>query len=318
MGRYIARRLLSAIPVLFLVSLISFMLMRLVPGDPAATIAGLQATPEEIEHIRRQLGLDQPLINQLGSWYWQLLQGNLGDSILLGRSVTEAIVERLPVSLSIALYALALTLLVALTTGVLAAMHQNTWVDQLFMTIALIGVSLPNFWLGLMLIILFAVHLGWLPSGGYVPFSESFTGWLASATMPAVSLALLQMGLLARITRSTMLEVLRQDYIRTARAKGMPPWIVIGKHALKNVMIPVITVIGIIFSLLIGGSVVIETVYSIPGVGRLVGSAILRRDYPVIQGALLFIAGMLVFINLVVDVLYAYFDPRVRYDDGGK
>ena len=318
MGRFVARRLLSAIPVLFLVSLISFMLMRLVPGDPAVIIAGLQATPEEIESIRRQLGLDQPLINQLGSWYWQLLQGNLGDSILLGRSVTESIIERLPVSLSIALYALVLTLVVALTSGILAAMRQNTWVDQLFMTIALIGVSLPNFWLGLMLIILFAVNLGWLPSGGYVPLSESFTGWLASTTMAAVSLALLQMGLLARITRSTMLEVLQQDYIRTAKAKGMPPWIVIGKHALKNVMIPVITVIGIIFSLLIGGSVVIETVYSIPGVGRLVGSAILRRDYPVIQGSLLVIAGMLVFINLVVDVLYAYFDPRVRYDNDGK
>jgi len=318
MGRYVARRLLSAIPVLFLVSLISFMLMRLVPGDPAAIIAGLQATPEEIEHIRRQLGLDQPLINQLGSWYWQLLQGNLGDSILLGRSVSQSIIERLPVSLSIALYALVLTLVVALTSGVFAAMRQNTWIDQLLMTIALIGVSLPNFWLGLMLIILFAVNLGWLPSGGYVPLSESFTGWLASTTLPAISLALLQMGLLARITRSTMLEVLQQDYIRTARAKGMPPWIVIGKHALKNVMIPVITVIGIIFSLLIGGSVVIETVYSIPGVGRLVGSAILRRDYPVIQGSLLVIAGMLVFINLVVDVLYAYFDPRVRYDNDGK
>jgi peptide/nickel transport system permease protein len=201
---------------------------------------------------------------------------------------------------------------------VFAAMRQNTWIDQLLMTIALIGVSLPNFWLGLMLIILFAVNLGWLPSGGYVPLSESFAGWLASTTLPAISLALLQMGLLARITRSTMLEVLQQDYIRTARAKGMPPRIVIGKHALKNVMIPVITVIGIIFSLLIGGSVVIETVYSIPGVGRLVGSAILRRDYPVIQGSLLVIAGMLVFINLVVDVLYAYFDPRVRYDNDGK
>jgi peptide/nickel transport system permease protein len=157
-----------------------------------------------------------------------------------------------------------------------------------------------------MLIILFAVQLQWLPSGGYVPFTEDLGGWLASATLPAISLALLQMGLLARITRSTMLEVLRQDYIRTAEAKGMPPWIVVGKHALKNVMIPVITVVGIIFSLLLGGSVVIETIYSIPGVGRLMGSAILRRDYPVIQGGMLFIAGMLVFINLVVDVLYAF------------
>ena len=318
MGRYIVRRLLSAIPVLFLVTLISFLIMKLVPGDPATIIGGLQATPAEIEHIRRQLGLDQPFHIQVLSWYGQLLRGNLGDSFLLGRSVTRAIVERLPVTLSISFYALVLTLLVALTSGVMAALRQNTWVDQLFMTFALIGVSLPNFWLGLMLIILFAVHLQWLPSGGYVPLTQDFGGWLASATLPAISLSLLQMGLLARITRSTMLEVLRQDYIRTAQAKGMPPWIVVGKHALKNVMIPVITVIGIIFSLLLGGSIVIETVYSIPGVGRLIGSAILRRDYPVIQGGLLFIATMLVFINLLVDILYAYFDPRVRYGRDGQ
>ncbi len=318
MGRYILRRLLSAIPVLFLVTLISFLLMKLVPGDPALIIGGLQATPDEIEHIRRQLGLDKPLHIQILSWYGQLLQGDLGDSILLGRSVTQAILERLPVTLSVSFYALVLTLLIALTSGVFAALRQNTWIDQLFMTVALIGVSLPNFWLGLMLIILFAVHLRWLPSGGYVPLAEDFGGWLASTTLPAVSLALFQVGLLARITRSTMLEVLRQDYIRTARAKGMPPWIVIGKHALKNVMIPVITVIGIIFALLLGGSIVIETVYSLPGVGRLIGSAILRRDYPVIQGGLLFIAAMLVFINLLVDILYAYFDPRVRYGRDGQ
>ena len=318
MGRYIIRRLLSAIPVLFLVTLISFLIMKLVPGDPALVIGGLQATPAEIEHIRRQLGLDQPFHVQVLSWYGRLLQGDLGDSFLLGRSVTQAILERLPVTLSISFYALVLTLLLALVSGVLAALRQNTWVDQFFMTFALIGVSLPNFWLGLMLIILFAVQLQWLPSGGYVPLTENPAGWLAGATLPAISLALFQVGLLARITRSTMLEVLRQDYIRTARAKGMPPWVVVGKHAFKNVMIPVITVIGIIFALLLGGSIVIETVYSIPGVGRLVGSAILRRDYPVIQGSLLFIAGMLLFVNLLVDILYAYFDPRVRYGRDGE
>jgi peptide/nickel transport system permease protein len=318
MGRYIVRRLLSAIPVLFLVTLISFSIMKLVPGDPALVIGGLQATPAEIEHIRHQLGLDQPFHVQVLSWYGRLLRGDLGDSFLLGRSVTQAILERLPVTLSISFYALVLTLLLALVSGVLAALRQNTWVDQFFMTFALIGVSLPNFWLGLMLIILFAVQLQWLPSGGYVPLTESPAGWLAGATLPAISLALFQVGLLARITRSTMLEVLRQDYIRTARAKGMPPWIVVGKHAFKNVMIPVITVIGIIFALLLGGSIVIETVYSIPGVGRLVGSAILRRDYPVIQGSLLFIAGMLLFVNLLVDILYAYFDPRVRYGRDGE
>ncbi len=317
MLRYIAGRLVSAVPVIFLVTLISFLLMKLVPGDPAMIIAGLSATPAEVEHIRHQLGLDQPFWTQLWTWYGNLLRGDLGQSLLLGRSVTISILERLPVTLSISFYALFLTLLVALLSGTLAALRQNSWVDQLMMTIALIGVSLPNFWLGLMLIILFAVWLGWLPSGGYVPLLEDPGGWLAAATLPALSLAMLQMGLLARITRATMLEVLRQDYIRTARAKGMPPWVVVGKHAFKNVMIPVVTVTGIIFSLLMGGSVVIETVYSIPGVGRLMASAILRRDYPVIQGGMLFVAAMLLVVNLVVDVLYAWFDPRVRYGRDG-
>lgn len=317
MIRFIAGRLVSAVPVILLVTLISFLLMKLVPGDPAMIIAGLSATPAEVEHIRHQLGLDQPFWTQLWTWYGNLLQGDLGQSLLLGRSVTLSILERLPVTLSISFYALFLTLVAALTSGTLAALRQNTWVDQTMMTIALVGVSLPNFWLGLMLIILFAVWLGWLPSGGYVPFLDDPWGWLAAATLPAVSLAMLQMGLLARITRATMLEVLRQDYIRTAKAKGMPPWIVVGKHAFKNVMIPVVTVTGIIFSLLMGGSVVIETVYSIPGVGRLMASAILRRDYPVIQGGMLFVAAMLLLVNLVVDVLYAWFDPRVRYGRDG-
>jgi peptide/nickel transport system permease protein len=209
-----------------------------------------------------------------------------------------------------------LTLLVGILSGVLAALRQNSWVDQAVMTFALIGVSVPNFWLGLMLIVLFAVHLGWLPSGGYVDFRDDLFGWLQATTLPAISLAMLQMGLLARITRSTMLEVLRQDYIRTARAKGLPEHRVVGLHALKNAMIPVVTVIGIIFSLLLSGSVVIETIFSIPGLGSLLGSAILRRDYPVIQGGLLLVATTLLLLNLLVDVLYAYFDPRVRYRDG--
>ncbi|MCP5150425.1 MAG: ABC transporter permease [Ectothiorhodospiraceae bacterium] len=316
MIRYIINRLLISIPVLFLVSLISFSIMQLVPGDPAVLIAGLSATPAEVEQVRIQLGLDKPFHVQLLSWYGNMLDGNLGTSLLLGRDVLEVTLERLPVSFSIALYALVLTVAVGIFSGIVAALRQNTWVDQIVMTIALVGVSLPNFWLALMLVILFAVQLGWLPSSGYVDFREDLVGWFQAATLPAVSLAMLQMGLLARITRSTMLEVLRQDYIRTARAKGLPHYRVVGKHALKNVMIPVITVLGIIFSLLLSGSVVIETIFSIPGMGSLLGSSILRRDYPVIQGGLLFVATMLLLLNLVVDVLYAYFDPRVRYDDG--
>ncbi|RAI01756.1 peptide ABC transporter [Acuticoccus sediminis] len=311
---YIIRRLLYVIPVLLIISLISFSLMQLVPGDPAIVVAGTSASNEEIERVREQLGLNQPFHVQLLTWYANLFRGDLGTSFLLGRDVVEVTLERLPVSLSIAIYALVLTLIFGIMLGIIAALRQNSWVDQAVMTVALIGVSLPNFWLGLILIVIFAVELGWLPTAGYVPFTEDIVGWLRSTTLPAVSLAMLQMGLLARITRSTMLEVLRQDYIRTARAKGLPEHVVVGKHALKNVMIPVITVIGIIFSVLLSGSVVIETIFSIPGVGSLLGSAILRRDYPVIQGGLLLVATMLLLLNLVIDVLYAYFDSRVRYD----
>ncbi len=310
---YIIRRLLYVIPVLFVVSLISFSLMQLVPGDPAIVIAGTGASPAEVALIREQLGLNEPFHVQLLSWYANLFRGDLGTSLLLGRDVIEVTVERLPVSLSIAFYALVLTLIFGIIMGIIAALRQNSWVDQAVMTVALIGVSLPNFWLALILIVLFAVELGWLPSAGYVDYRVDFVGWLRATTLPAVSLAMLQMGLLARITRSTMLEVLRQDYIRTARAKGLPEHVVVGKHALKNVMIPVVTVIGIIFSVLLSGSVVIETIFSIPGVGSLLGSAILRRDYPVIQGGLLLVATMLLLLNLLIDILYAYFDPRVRY-----
>jgi len=314
MGRYIVQRLLSAIPVLLIVTLISFCVMQLVPGDPAAVMAGPQATKIEIEQVRTQLGLDEPFLLQLRRWYVGLAQGDLGRSILLGRSVSQAIAERLPVTLALALLSFLFTLAIGIPCGVIAALRQNTWIDQAVMTIALIGVSLPNFWLGLMLIVLFSVMLDLLPAGGYVPMAQGILPWLKSLLLPSLSLGLLQIGLLARITRSTMLEILRQDYIRTARAKGLPVFKVVGKHALKNAMIPIVTIIGIVFSLLLSGSVVIETVYSLPGLGRLLATSILSRDYPVIQGGLLLTAAMFVGINLVVDVLYAFLDPRVRYD----
>ena len=314
MGRYILSRLIQSIPVLILVSVISFGLMKLVPGDPAILIGGPSATPGDLDNIRKNLGLDQPFHVQMWRYYAGLARGDLGTSLLLGRPVLEVTLERVPVSLSIAAYSMVLTLLLGISCGVIAALNRNRWLDQAAMVFALIGVSLPNFWLGLMLIIFLSVHLGWLPTGGYVPWQTDFVGWFRTATMPAVSLALLQVGLLARITRSTMLEVLRQDYIRTARAKGLPEVIVIAKHAFRNVMIPVVTVIGVIFSVLISGSVVIESVFSVPGIGSLLGSAVLRRDYPMIQGGLLLVATALLVLNLIVDVLYAYFDPRVRYD----
>jgi peptide/nickel transport system permease protein len=274
------RRLLSAIPVLFIVSLISFGLMRLIPGDPAAAIAGTSATPAQIEQLRRDLGLDEPVILQLLHYYQGLLRGDFGKSLLLGKGVLAATMERLPVTIGLSLYALVLTLLIGVASGIIAALRQNTWVDQVAMMIAMLGISIPGFFLGLLMIIFFAVQLGWLPSGGYVPFSQDPIGWLRSTTMPAISLALLQAGLLARITRSGMLEVLRQDYVRTARAKGLPERQVILKHALANALIPIVTVVGIIISLLLSGAVVTEALFSLPGMGQLLTQAVLSRDYP--------------------------------------
>ncbi|MFM7305987.1 MAG: ABC transporter permease [Alphaproteobacteria bacterium] len=308
------RRLLSAIPVLFIVSLISFGLMRLIPGDPAASIAGPSATPAQIEQLRRDLGLDEPLLLQLLHYYQGLLKGDFGKSLLLGKGVLAATMERLPVTIGLSLYALVLTLLIGVASGIIAALRQNTWVDQVAMMIAMLGISIPGFFLGLLMIIFFAVQLGWLPSGGYVPFSQDPIGWLRSTTMPAISLALLQAGLLARITRSGMLEVLRQDYVRTARAKGLPERQVILKHALANALIPIVTVVGIIISLLLSGAVVTEALFSLPGMGQLLTQAVLSRDYPMVQGGLLLVTTFLVLVNILVDVLYALIDPRVRYE----
>jgi peptide/nickel transport system permease protein len=313
MAEFVLRRLLAAVPLLFLVSLIAASIMQLVPGDPAAIIAGQSASDADVARVREALGLDRPFIERLWDWYAGIARGDLGHSLLLNRPVTQAIAERVPVTLALAGFALFLTIALGVPCGVIAALRPNSWIDQAVLTFALLGVSIPNFWLSLMLIVLFGVMLDWLPAGGYVPFGDDPVGWVRSLILPGFSLALLQIGLLARITRSTMLEVLRQDYVRTARAKGLPGFMVIGKHALKNVMIPVITVIGISFGLLLSGSVVIETVYSIPGMGRLLANAIFGRDYPVIQGGLLLTAAVLVLLNLVVDLLYAVLDPRVKY-----
>jgi peptide/nickel transport system permease protein len=314
MGRYLAGRLLSAVPVLFVVSLISFVIIFLVPGDAASEIAGPTAGAAEIARVRTQLGLDRPYHEQLFFWYGNLLRGDLGQSFLLQRPVTQAIIERLPVTLSLTALALTLTVLIGVATGVAAAARQGSWIDQTLMTGCLVGLSLPDFWLGLVMIYLFAVVLGWLPTGGYIDFATDSIAWLRNLTLPALVLALTQVGLLARMTRSAMLEVLRQDYIRTARAKGLPRFLVIGKHALTNVMVPVVTVIGLSVGILLGGAVVIESVFALPGIGRLIVGAILRRDYPVIQGGLLLTAAVFVFVNILVDLLYAWFDPRVRYE----
>ncbi len=310
----VASRLAGAVPTLLLVSLITFAILHLIPGDPAVVMAGLSATPQEVAQIRADLGLDQPLWGQLLHWYGGLLHGNLGRSLLLGQDVLQAIGQRLPVTLSLSAYGLVITLLVGLAGGVVAALRQNTVVDQAAMVAAMLGISMPSFFIAPLMVLLFAVRLGWLPSGGYVPFTDDPWGWLRAATLPAVSLALLQVGLLARITRSTMLEVLRQDYVRTARAKGLSAWSVVGKHALANALIPITTVVGITISLLVSGSVVIETIFSVPGIGQLLTQAVLNRDYPLVQGGLLVLTTVLVLVNIGVDVLYAALDPRVRLD----
>lgn len=309
---FLARRLLSAIPVLFVVSLMTFVIMWLVPGDVSAEIGGTDATPEQIQQIREQLGIDRPLIERAINWYGDLLQGDLGYSYLLNRSVVDAVLERIPVTLSLAGLSLLLTTIMGTLLGVLAAVRHNSWLDQGSMVAALIGLSIPDFWFGLVLIILFGVTLGWLPTGGFVPFTEDFWGWVRCMTLPALTLAFTQMGVIARMSRSAMLDVLDQDFIRTARAKGMSRGVVVFKHALRNALVPIVTVVGVTAGVLLSGAVVIESVFSLPGVGRLIVGSIQRRDFPVIQGGLLVTASIFVFVNIVVDMLYGLIDPRVR------
>ena len=312
MLRLIVVRLLAAVPVLFVVSLISFGLTLLVPGDIAAEMAGPSANRVEVEQIRAQLGLNQPPLERMLHWYGGLVQGDLGKSILLNQSVGSAILERLPVTLSLAGIALLMAALVGIPLGLLAAAKAHQWQDQAAMGGALMGLSLPDFWLGLLLIWVLAVKLQWLPSGGWIPFSDDPVGWLRSIAMPAGVLALNQMGPLARMTRSAALEVSNSDFIRTARAKGLAEPRVFARHVLSAAAVPILTVAGISFGIALGGALVIEQVFSLPGVGRLVIGAVLRRDWPVIQGGLLLTAFVFVAVNLIVDLLYLWVDPRLR------
>jgi peptide/nickel transport system permease protein len=314
MGRLIAIRVLQAVPVILIVSVLAFLLMSLLPGDPAVVIAGDQASPEAIEKVRRSLGLDRPFLEQIGLWFLQLAQGNFGASLMLNQSVVSAMGERLPVTLSLAGLSLAITLPVGIFAGSIAAYYRQTWIDSLVMVVALLGVSIPAFWIAILAVILFSVMLGWLPSSGFVPLAQDPLGWFRSLVMPAAMLSLFQIGFLARMTRSAMLDVLSQDFIRTARSKGLSEWSTVGKHAFRNALIMVITAMGILISTAIGGSVVIEQVFALPGIGRLVVQGILARDYPLVQGVMLIYGFAFVAINLMVDVLYTVADPRVRYD----
>lgn len=314
MNTFILKRLAQAIPVMLIVAILTFVLMKLLPGDPAVLIAGDGATPEAIAQIRTELGLDKPLLVQLGVWLTDLVQGDLGRSIFLSQPVTDAILERLPVTFSLAFVAFVITVPIGITIGILAAYWRDSWLDTAVMSLALLGVSVPNFWLAIVGVLIFSVNLGWLPSAGYVEFGDDPVGWLHSLIMPASVLALFQIGYLARMTRSEMLEVLDQDYIRTARAKGVSEFTTITKHAFRNALVSVLTVAGYIFSLLIGGSVVIEQIFAMPGIGRLLVQAIVARDLPVVQGTMLFLGFMFVAINVAIDILYTMVDRRVHYD----
>jgi peptide/nickel transport system permease protein len=310
---YIVRRLLALIPVALVVATVGFTLIHLAPGDPASVIAGPDATADDVARIHRQLGLDAPFHVQLFRWYGRLVQGDLGQSIFLRRPVTEAILDRVEPTLLLTLYATLVAVLVGVPSGVLSARYHDTATDQALMTFALVGISIPNFLLGLLLILAFSVWLRWFPVAGYSPLEYGWLLTLRSLTLPAFALGLVQSALIARIARSAMLDVLREQFIVAGRAKGLGERTVVYKHAFKNAMIPTITVIGISFAVLISGAVVVETVFNIPGLGRLIISAVLRRDYPVIQGVVLCIAGVYMLVNLAVDLSYLLFDPRVRY-----
>ena len=309
----IGRRIGQAIPVLLIVAIVTFALLHLLPGDPAVMIAGEQASPEVIARIRGDLGLDRPLLEQLLRWLLALIQGDFGRSLLLNQTVLSAVAERLPVTGSLALLSLIITLPIGVMLGTAAAYYRGTWLDSTVMGVALLGVSIPSFWIGIVSILVFGAVLHWLPTGGYVPLSQGLRPWLACLIQPACVLALFQIGFLARLTRSAMLDTLHQDFIRTARAKGLGEWLTVMRHAFRNTLIPVMTAIGIILSLLIGGSVIVEQVFALPGMGRLVVQAIMARDYPLVQGTMLLFGFAFVMINLAIDALYLLVDPRVRY-----
>ncbi|WP_457090482.1 ABC transporter permease [Microvirga sp. P5_D2] len=310
---YAITRILSAVPVMAVVATIVFLLLHLTPGDPATIIAGEQATAAEIERIRTSLGLDQPLPKQFLTWLLQILSGDLGTSIYSGRPVTELIAQRLGPTVSLAVLTLSIAIVIAVPTGVIAAWKEGTWVDWTLMFLAIVFFSMPIFITGYILIYNFSVQWRLLPVQGYRALSDGVGPFLSHMILPAISLGLVYASLLARMSRSAMLEVLHQDYIRTARAKGLGTSKVLFLHALKNAAVPIITTIGIGIILLISGVVVVESVFAIPGIGRLTVDAILRRDYPIIQGVILFFSFVYVIINLLIDLTYRLVDPRIKY-----
>ncbi len=334
MIRYIARRLLMLIPVLIGISIITFVMIRLIPGDPARIMAGERATEEQVQRVREMWGLDKPLHEQYIIYMKNLARGNLGRSLKRNEAVTQELRWALPTTIELAFAAMFVAILIGIPAGIIAAYKQNSWWDLLVMVGSMVGISMPVFWLGLLLIYVFALKLGWMPPSGRLsvgikitPITGMYTvdalitgNWrgfvdaLKHLIMPAVAVGTIPMAVIARMTRSSLLEVLRQDYIRTARAKGLAERAVIFRHALKNAFLPVVTIIGLQLGTLLVGAILTETIFALPGMGRLIVDRILSRDYPVVQGAVLVFAATFVFINLIVDISYAYLDPRIRYD----
>lgn len=313
MLNYLIRRVLATIPVIGMVAFFVFSLLYLTPGDPAAVIAGDIATNEDIERIRQKLGLDQPFLTRFGTWAWGVLRGDLGISIFTNLPVIQLIGQRVEPTLSLAICTLIIAVLVAVPLGVVGAWKAGKLIDRFVMLFSVLGFSIPVFVLAYLLIYVFAIQLDWLPVQGYVPIREGFWPWLRQLILPSIALGTIYIALIARITRATMLDVLAQDYVRTAHAKGLAPSAVLMQHALKNAAVPIVTIIGIGIALLISGVVVTESVFAIPGIGRLTVDAILRRDYPVIQGVILLFSVIYVVVNLLVDLSYRLFDPRIQY-----
>ena len=313
---FLARRLLLALLALFGVVVLVFVLVRLIPGDVVTNLVGLDArpTPEQLANLRRLFGLDQPIHVQFEIWFGALITGDLGQSLRTGRPIADDLLLRLPVTLELAVLALAVALLIAIPLGVIAATKRGQFADYVASLFALIGLAAPNFWLAILFILFFSLQLRLLPSGGYVLLSENPLENLRHMVLPSVALGLSLAAATTRITRSSLLEVLSLDYVRTARAKGLSERIVIYRHALKNALIPVATVIGLQVGTLLGGAIIIEEIFGLPGIGRFALEGINLRDYPVVQGAVLVVAGAFVLVNVLVDVLYALIDPRVRYD----
>lgn len=312
MTGYIVRRLLATIPVLLLVGTGVFMLMKITPGDPVGILLGDDATEERRQEVREQLGLNEDILTQYWSWFTNVLRGDLGDSIFLNQTVTSALLDRAEPTIMLTVLSTMVALVIGLPLGIIAARKRGTWVDISTMAVAIVGISMPTFWLGLNLILLFAVRNRWLPVAGFSPLDEGLWESLRYMILPAITLGVAQAALLARMTRSMMLEVLNSDYVRTARAKGVREFGVVMRHAFRNALLPIINIIGLIIAGLLGGAVVTEQIFNIPGIGRLLIQAVGRRDFPVVQGAVLVIATIYVLVNLIVDIASTALNPQIR------